>query len=364
MKGLYQKGAGGYWYYQPAKPQGLPRPKAIALGTADEITAINAVTDMQWSGELLAAETKGTLAEVLPVYYAAKAEDRKKSRLGREQILDAFKDLMGNPRLTDITRQTILDWRQKLKVTGGSLKSSKPVSKTTMTSYLITLRAFLNWCVKEKLLRKNPAGDLGKQSTVRKTRRQEFHPLAERELMLKEPCRDYIGLIEHLGFLAGLRIGEMLVINPDWIHIAPDRKSGSISVQPTMIQLKDGTTMEWRPKTERGIRIVPMHERLIEFLDGYGMRKPYLLAPDHPLFPADDMTSLRFDPKRSLAEHAKKAGAGKSNYHKLRHSFGTHLAMGGATIAEIAGLLGITLKVAEETYAGYSPSTTNRLPGI
>ena len=362
MKGLYEKR--GWWYYQAPTPKDAPRPKPVALKTQDEITAINAVTDMQWSGMILAAETKGTLAEILPTYYAAKSEDRKKTRQGREQILNAFRDLMGNPRLRDINRELILEWRRRLTVTGGSLKSCKPVSKTSMTSYLITLRAFLNWCVKQKLLRKSPAEDLGKQSTVRRTRRQEFHTLEQRERMLNEPCRDYLSLIEHLGFFAGLRIGEMLVIHPGWIHIAPDRTSGSISVQPTMIELTDGTRMEWRPKTERGIRTIPLHERLILFLSDYGMREPWLLAPDHARFPADEMTSLRFDPKRSLAAHAKKAGCGKSNYHKLRHSFGTHLAMGGATIAEIAGLLGITMKVAEETYAGYCPAITNKLPGV
>lgn len=362
MKGLYAKR--GWWYYQAPTPKDAPRPKPVALKTQDEITAINAVTNMQWNGMILAAETKDILAKVLPRYYAAKASHTKKTRHGREQILDAFMNRIGNPRVTDITKKTIIEWREKLATTGGTAKSTRPVSTTTMTSYLIVVRAFFTWCVEERIIRLNPTLKMGKESTVRETRRQEFHTIEERDKILARPAKDYVGLINHLGFFAGLRDGEMLVINPDWIYIAPDKTHGSIKVQPTMIELTDGSKILWEPKTKRGTRTIPMHERLIKFLDNYGMRKPYLLKPDQPLFPPDNKKSLRFDPKNSLKNHAKLCDVPKTGYHKLRHSFGTHLAMGGKTMAGIAGLLGITVKVAEDSYAGYSPGIKDQLPGV
>ncbi len=375
MKGLYQKKGSAYWYYQAPTPKGGVRPKAMALGTTCEATAINSVTDMQWQGMILAAESKDTLAEVLPRYYRAKAEDRKKTRQGREQILDAFKDLMGNPRVSDISKQMILDWRKKLAKTGGSVTSTEGVSQTTMTSYLIAVRAFLNWCVEEKILRTNPTKDLGKQSAVRVTRRQKFFTVEERELLLArprvnsagkpvKPDEDYIGLILHLGFFAGLRIGEMLAFQKEWLYLAPDGKHGSLHVQVTPIEFEDGTKGEWRPKTERGIRSIPLHPRLIKFLKTYGMKEPFMLAPWKPLFPEDEKTSLRFDPKRTLHTHGEACGLEGTAYHKLRHSFGTHLAMGGETMVGIAALLGNTVKVASDSYAGYSPRTKNALPGV
>lgn len=364
MKGLYRKAGSEWWYYQAPKLKGCERPKALALGTRDEAEAINTVTDMTWNGMILAAETKDTLAVLLPRYYAAKADDRKSSRRNRRLVLDAFKERMKNPRVTDISREMIVNWRELLATSGGTEESSRPLSQTSMTSYLIILRAFLNWCVAEKILRKNPALDMGKQSTVRRTRRQEFLTLEQRERLLAQPCRDYVGLILHLGFFAGLRIGEMLALKPEWIYVAPDRSHGSIRVQATAIELEDGKKMMWEPKTERGVRTVPLHPRLITFLENYGMRRPYLLAPDSPLFPSEEKYSLRFDAKRALHNHAKKCGVPGFGYHVLRHSFGTHLAMGGAAMVEIAGLLGNTVKVAEESYAGYSPRTGNSLPGI
>lgn len=362
VKGLYQKR--GWWYYQAPKPKDAERPKAVALQTQDEVTAINSVTDMQWNGMILEAELKDTLEVVLPRYYAAKAEDRKSSRRGRKVILDGFMNRMGNPRVTDISREMILEWRVLLATSGGTATSVKRCSQTSMTSYLIVLKAFLNWCVRERILRKSPAVDLGKQATVRKTRRQEFHTLEERERLLVKSGKDYVDLIVRLGFFAGLRIGEMLVINPDWIYISADGLHGSLRVQATPIELTDGSKVLWEPKTARGVRTIPIHPRLLEFLKDYGMRRPYLLAPDKTLFPPDEKQSLRFDAKKALANHAKAQGVKKTGYHMLRHSFGTHLAMGGAPMAEIAGLLGNTVKVCEDAYAGYSPRTKNLLPGI
>lgn len=362
MKGLYAKR--GWWYYQAPTPKDAPRPKPVALKTQDEITAINTVTEIQWTGKILEAESKDTLGQILPRYYAAKAGPKNKTNQDREQKLDAFMNLMGNPRVTDITKKTIVEWREILAKTGGTPKSNRAVSTTTMTSYLIVVRAFFAWCVEERIIRINPTSNMGRESRVRETRRQEFHTLEEREKIIALPAKDYIGLINHLGFFAGLRYGEMLVLNPNWIYISPDKRHGSIRVQPTMIELSNGQKVLWEPKTKRGNRTIPMHERLITFLDSYGMRKPYLLKPDQPFFPTKEMKSIRFDPKNSFKKHAKLSGVTKTGYHKLRHSFGTHLAMGGATIAEIAGLLGITVKVAEESYAGYSPRTTNQLPGV
>jgi len=364
MKGLYRKAGSEWFYYQAPKPKGGIRPKAVALKTCDEVDAIRMVLEKEMDGLVLAAEIKDTLEVVLPLYYAAKKDDRKSTRRTRKLVLDSVKDRMGNPRVKDITKQMIADWRSLIVVSGGTLLSNKGLSPTSMTSYLIILRAFLNWCVKENLLRKNPAIDMGRQASVKRTRRMDFLTIEEREKLLGMPGADYLELILHLGFFAGLRIGEMLVCKKEWFYIADDRSHGFLRVEPTVITLDDGRTTTWEPKTNRGVRKIPLHPRLIAFLDRYGFPDPYLLAPQKPLFPCDEKCSLRFDPKRGLAAHAKKCGIAKIGYHMLRHSFATHLAIGGATMAEIAGLLGNTVTVAENSYAGYAARTNNLLPGL
>jgi site-specific recombinase XerD len=97
-------------------------------------------------------------------------------------------------------KNTIVEWWAILAKTGGTPKSNRPVSTTTMTSYLIVVRAFFAWCVKERIIRMNPTSNMGRESRVRETRRQEFHNLEEREKIIALPAQGYIGLINHLGF--------------------------------------------------------------------------------------------------------------------------------------------------------------------
>jgi integrase len=305
------------------------------------------------------------LREILPRYYEEGSGDTKKTRQGRQQILDAFTELMGNPRLRDIDETLLREWRAILSATGGSLKSTKAVSPSTKTSYLITMKAFLSWAVSAGLIRKNPAKskEFKGKTTVKVTRSQKFLSKEEREVLLSTPCRDYVGLILHLGFFTGMRDGEMLAMTPDWLWIAEDWSKGSITVQTTPITFTDGKNSWFVPKGKRA-RKIPIHPRLLAFLKNYGMRRPYLIAPDKPFWPTDDKKSKRFDSKRALASHGRKSGVENLAFHPLRHSFGTHLSMDGTPMNKIAELLGDTLSVTERHYIGFSPAVLSSLDSL
>lgn len=366
MKGVYQKR--GFFYFQPPTPKGGVRPRAIALKTQDEVEAIEAATRHLHDGMLRFEETRGTMGDLLPRYYAARSEDRETTKRARKVILEGFKNRMGNPRVADISREMILRWRALVLEKGGSEASVRGVTPTSVVSYLITIRAFLNWCVAERLIRENPAKRLGK--AARQTRRQEFLTIQQRDRLLARKGREEVMLVLYLGFYAGLRVGEMQVANPDWFHIAPDWSYGSVTVCPTMIRReaeKEGGEPRdelWQPKTARGVRTIPLHPELLRFLREYGLRGPYLLAPDKVLFPAVGKQSRRFDVRKGLANHAKACAVKKVGYHMLRHSFATHLAMGGASVQVIAGFMGNSPKVTEESYAGFAPDLRNLLPGL
>ena len=91
------------------------------------------------------------------------------------------------------------------------------------------------------------------------------------------------------------------------------------------------------------------------------MRWPWLLAPENEKWPGELVNSKRYDASKVMRKLAKKVGVRKLTPHMLRHSFATHLAMKGVALAEIAGLLGDTLRVTEEHYAGYQPGKGNPL---
>ena len=364
MNGIYAKR--GWLYYQAPKPPGGTRPKAIALKTRDWVAAMDAVDKMRYGQMETAAALAGTVDEALPLYLSARAEDTKATRRAREVILSGFRDILGNPRLKDLNPAMIATWRTHLEEKGGTLNGRGQARPASKRSYLITVRAFLNWCRKQGMLDHDPLSEIRHLAKVNITRRQKFLTVDERERLLALPMKDYAKLILHLGFFAGLRHEEMLALNPDWIWIADDKSRGTITVQDTEITFDDGpggtagSKGTWTPKGKRA-RIIPMHPRLLACILDHGMRRPWMLAPDRPLWPADHKNSKRFDPKKALGNLAKKAGVEKVNYHILRHSFATHLAIAGVELSKIAALLGDSLKVAEDHYAGYAPNSGDSL---
>jgi len=355
-RGLYEKR--GWYYFQPPTTKEGKRPSAMSLRTQDLKTALDRMEERGADMALIHADRAGTVMEALPGYYASRATDTKASRRARKVVMENFAEATGNPRLSSIDRRVIDAWRTKLRVSGG--KQGHPVSLATLRSYAITVRAFLNWARQTGKIRSNPMDGMGREVRVTVTRKQGFLTEDEREKLLAAESPDYVRLILMLGFFAGLRDGEMLALNPQWIWLSDDGTRGTLTVQDTAIVLADDKPGLWQPKCRKS-RTIPLHPRLLEFLRAHGMRRPWLLAPDKDKWPTDKMNSKRFDAKKALHGVAKRAGVKKLTPHMLRHSFATHLSMKGVPLAEIAGLLGDSLKVTEEHYAGYHPAKINPL---
>jgi integrase len=403
VKGLYEKQ--GWFYFQPPTPRAntalgdaaatMPRvrPKPVNLHARDLGTAMRNLEQLRMDSAVERAVMGGTLKEVLPQYFASKREDALVTRRSREWILNEFMRATGNPKAADLSTALIERWRTELATrpsragqdrkrpaadeegskpgsNGGAKRlnvqtqeeepKGKPLSGTTIKTYTICLRAFVNWLLEQKILRADPMAKLKRQTRVSTTRRHQFLTEQERERLLAAEMLESTRLVLMLGFFAGLRDGEMLAMTPDWLWLAPDGSRGSVVVQETPIQFTDGKRGLWRPKT-RQCRTIPLHPRLLAFLRSYGMRRPWMLAPEKELWPDETKNAKRFDAKKALAGVAKRAGVTGLNFHILRHSFATHLAMKGVPLAEIAGLLGDSLRVTEDHYAGFCPNKVNPL---
>jgi integrase len=332
----------------------------MALKTADPVKAAQDVDRMLQRVRLDQAWQVGTLDEVLPKYYAAKGHDAKATRLVRKVILDGFKEATCNARVDSIDARMIDEWRGQLSETGGG--RGRPVSLATLKSYTVTLRAFVNWAREEGLIHGDPLAKLKRQMRVTTTRVQGFLTEDDREALLAADAPDYVRLILHLGFFAGLRYGEMLALNPRWLWFSEDGARGTLTVQDTQIRYASGKAGVWQPKG-RKTRTIPLHPRLLDFLRGYGMRDPWLLAPGNAVWPADDAASNfpRYDSRGAMRAVAALAGVKGLTFHIMRHSFATHLVMKGVTLAGVAGLLGDTLQVTEQHYAGFAPGKENPL---
>lgn len=219
------------------------------------------------------------------------------------------------------------------------------MSEASIGSYLRRLSGFLSWLVAEKHLREHPMKGI-RLGRVKKTRREKFCTVEQRETLLEEPPNAEIDLILHLGFFAGLRFGEMLAMQPCWL-----------SPRPGGMVLTVQETADWKPK-DKEARSIPVHPRLEEALARCGTGNGYVLAPYKGEW--KDPPAYRYNPKKGLKAHVTKCGLAWVTYHTLRHSFATHLAMKGAAMVEIAEVLGDSLRVVEDTYVGYAPVSNSK----
>ena len=341
IKGLYQKR--DWWYYQPPQKDGK-RPAPIALRTKDAGEAATAAFDLQQRSSMQSVIDKDGMAEAIKIYLAEKAAARDhtlKTRSHSENTLNRLCSEWHNPKLYEISETKIKAWRADLATRQG--RGGKDMSPATIDTYTRVLKGFLTWCLESNRITTHPMKAI-KLGRIKRTRRQEFCTREEREKLLADPPSEHLDFIMHFGFFAGLRIGEMLAMEPDWIFISTDKKHGSITVQKTQY---------WQPK-DKEMRTIELHPRLMSFIERYGIRSPFMLAPHKKLW--KDAPAYRFNPKKQLANHVKNCEISTHvTYHTLRHSFATHLAMGGVQMVDIATLLGDELKVVEETYVGYSP---------
>jgi integrase len=150
-----------------------------------------------------------------------------------------------------------------------------------------------------------------------------------------------------LAGYAGLRLGEIRALT--WADV--DRKAGALSVSSSL--LPDGTRKA--PKTEAGVRTVPMLPALRRLLLEWQAASPHARPDDYVIGTAEGGPVGERNLRRAL--EAAKTAAGldsleaRLSWHSLRHSclsvLATELELPATTLARIGGHAdaGFTLKV-------------------
>ena len=353
IKGLYEKR--GWFYYQPPTGDDGARPKAVALGTKDFLEAINLSYSERERFQLVAEAVRGRMCEAIEQYLKEKLaarEHRPKTSYNTGKALHQICMEMGNPLLSEINEKKIADWAKQLrarkcrvairvKKADGTVRERKKtsVSDSAVAAYSRILRAFLNWCHERGRVLKKPSKSIP-SGRCKKTRKMRFTSFKERDLMLDRVTQAELAFIYHVGFLAGLRFGEMIAMEADWLWFADDGEHGKIRVQETRF---------WQPK-DKEAREIPMAPRLLQFPKKWPIEGSFVLKPKKDVFP--EAPKYRYNPEVSFRKHAVSCGVPWLTYHDMRHSFGAHLLQRGATIADVADLLGDDVIVTERHYAG------------
>lgn len=256
----------------------------------------------------------------------------------QESQLNWWKDELGAYLLSDLTAAMIAEKRDMLA--SSKLKNDKQRSAATVNRYLAALSHAFSIAVKEwGWLEDNP---LRKVSRLREPRgRVRFLSDNERKALL-DACRNSTSLFLYpivvLALSTGARHGEILGLKWDDV----DMQRGIIILHET----KNG---------ER--RVLPLTGHALELMREHA--KVRRIDTDY-IFPSrrgDAPIEIRHGFEQALQD----AKIDDFRFHDLRHSAASYLAMNGASLAEIAEVLGHKTLQMVKRYAHLSEAHTSKV---
>lgn len=260
---------------------------------------------------------KHTLASAIDRYIRDVLPTKPKSIHAQTIHLNWWKNEIGAYVLADITPAVISAFRDKL----GSQETSRKTlrSPATVNRYLAALSHLFTTAYKEwGWINDNPFRKISKKKESRG--RVRFLSDEEREILLKE-CKksksNCLYLIVVLALSTGSRKGEIL--NLKWNDVDLNRRV------ITLHETKNGE-----------IRVLPLVSHAFELMKQHAQIR-HLNC--NFVFPSKDFTKP-VDIRTPFENAVERAGISDFRFHDLRHCCASYLAMNGASLAEIAEVLG------------------------
>jgi integrase len=278
---------------------------------------------------------KHTLAELITRYITAVLPLKPKSQKKQAGQLTWWKNQLGSYSLADITPALIAEHRDKLLNENTARKDKR--SPATTNRYLAALSHAFTMAVKEYgWIESNPLLKISKPKEPRG--RTRFLSDEERTRLL-DICREnenpYLYLVIVLLLSTGAR--KMEILGLKWTDI--DFIRGII----TLHQTKNGEK-----------RLLPLTGYALELMHKHGKVRrincPWI-------FPSHD-GKKPMDLRKPFETALKKAEINDFRWHDLRHSAASYLAMNGASMSEIAEVLGHKTLQMVKRYAHLSEAHT------
>lgn len=278
---------------------------------------------------------KHTLGELIDRYIQSVLPNKKKSEQKQTAQLTWWKKQIGSYLLSDVTPSLIAEQRDKLL--RETTQRKKQRSPSTVVRYMAALsHAFTVAVMEWGWLEDSPIRKVVKPREPRG--RVRFLDDDERERLLQEcqkSLNPYLYTIVVLALSTGMRQAEIL--NLTWADIDLNKE------RIILLETKNGEI--------RQVSISGHALELIKSLDLNRKLHTTLLFPGK--FPKQHVQI------RSAWETAvRKARIENLRFHDLRHSCASYLAMNGASLAEIAEVLGHKTLAMVKRYAHISETHT------
>jgi len=214
-------------------------------------------------------------------------------------------------------------------------KSEQQWNPVTINRMIQLLSSLFIYSIKKSYRKDNPTVDIEKLS-VAKSDAPDYYSYEELELIW-ENVDDFYLPIYQLLYYTGLRVGEL--INLTWDKVSLNNKSPIIRIV---------STSEWRTKSGN-FRSVPLHKKaLVLVKNQIDKNEKYVFT---------SKSNMKLHPN-TILEVLKKTLKELKIYgdvHKFRHTFASHLVMGGQNIYDIKELLGHSKLESTMIYSHLSP---------
>lgn len=282
---------------------------------------------------------KHTVGELIDRYLREIEKKNPKRFVDVRTLLGWWKGEIGVYLLSDVSRALIVEQRDKLLSTTGRHVDRR--SNATVNRYMTALgNAFTIATNEWEWIHENPMRKISKLSEPRG--RVRFLDDDEREHLL-EACKasasPYLHTLVVLALSTGARQGELL--NLRWSDIDWQRR---------VITLHDTKNKERRllPLTHYALQLMEEHNKVMN------------IASDL-VFPSPSQPIKPWDSRSAWLSALKKANIDNFRFHDLRHSCASYLAMNGASLAEIAEVLGHKTLQMVKRYAHLSEAHTAKV---
>lgn len=279
------------------------------------------------------ASRKHTVNDLIERFAEHCIPKHSKYYVKKVQLLQRWKEELGNLYLSDLSRAHISQVRDKMLNETTSKKILR--SPSTVNRYMAAFSKVLSVAVNEwEWITVNPMFKISKPKEGRG--RDRYLSLEEKNRLL-EACKastnPYLYSIVSLALFTGMRYGEIVKLK--WNDINFDGRF------MTLHETKNG---------ER--RVIPLTEEVTKILKdlytNFGTNKA--IFSNLKFTPTKNPISIR----KSFARVLKVAGIENFRFHDLRHTAASYMAMGGATQGELMAILGHKSPKMTQRYAHYS----------
>lgn len=255
-----------------------------------------------------------TLADAIDRYLTVILPRARRNKNAREQtrLLNWWRERLGTRPLMSLTSAVIAKARDDLA--SKQTRLGKPISGSTVNRHLAALSGVLKITVVEfGWLNKNPIARVSKFAESKG--RERFLSDPERHALLEE-CKaarlDALLPVVELALATGARKGELLSLQ--WSGVDLERRTARF------VDTKNGES-----------RTVPLAAAAVSTLRTWRSGR----LPVGAVFPINQFT---LDDEWQAARD--RAGLHDVRFHDLRHSAASYLAMSGASLMDIAAILG------------------------